>query len=1030
MIAMNTEQALSILKTRLEDVRQVDDQVLRGIRRYKDRPYAVFYIDISGKVEERAEKFVQFQDRVLGRWYFDESSDLRWNSYFLLLAEESRFKQSSFVHARGIVEADRNYARKFVIPENELDLCLNQQLPKFDASPLITKDILLVWKTLLKQVDLDDDVLGDEAIAPIARRVVDGSTKKKPTGARAPEKHHDDVAASGFLNHIKLKQFRDYPNTPDFDFGVVNLIRGANGVGKTTLLEAIEFLYCGRNQRSASPIDAQVEATIKGGRISLETSTATSLQLFRDRHLNWYGKQDIKRNLMSDSFANFNFLNTDAAVRLSMASDPDELKKDLATLLMGAEAGRVWDRIGRVIRELQPETRSLEGRLLAASANIKFQEERLAAAKSVVRKSDELFLLLKEHLAQLKWRRMPDIKTAAVDETQIRIVTVESTLQSASALLDLPTEFTKHNVNTDLRVNKELLERAISLSTRLATIETRKHEIEVGLNQRVVTGTELKELERYVLASFLELVTTIEKQRGEVVRLTNQIEGLDPAQFTSDEIVSSDMLQKLQIQVAQREETLREAAQTARKLFDAFKLEHTRAASLSQELRSIAQQILEGSASQNICPLCHTEFGPGELHRHILSGIDTIEEARVQELSKAVDAAQRKYLEAQQVTKQIGDLLQFSSRSKLDEGLVSPRIALNTLKEAVHALATVKRDVEQIQLRLQALESSGFSTQRAILLCSKLFPKLSGPVLNESIQEALLLNKKEMSRLTDESSKLELQLHELGELLSKLNEVASLPNETNVRQAVIALQKRTNNLSLAINAIQEIDAALALDEESPLAAVLSTLRVTSSIQQQLKQSLTLESTADKSTAEATKALSNARQEEILLKGSLKRVRDALVVLNKILKRHSLEAASKELLEANRSQVAAIFSRIHSPHEFEISNQDAGYLQRITTKQPINLKEISTGQRAAYALSIFLAMNAYAKKAPPIILIDDPVAHVDDLNTLSFLDYLRDLAVSEERQIFFTTADDKLAALFEHKFSFLKDDFKKYLLTRD
>jgi DNA repair protein SbcC/Rad50 len=78
----------------------------------------------------------------------------------------------------------------------------------------------------------------------------------------------------------------------------------------------------------------------------------------------------------------------------------------------------------------------------------------------------------------------------------------------------------------------------------------------------------------------------------------------------------------------------------------------------------------------------------------------------------------------------------------------------------------------------------------------------------------------------------------------------------------------------------------------------------------------------------------------------------------------------------------------------------------------------------------LALNRSAESAPPVLLIDDPVAHIDDLNALSFLDYLRDLAVSTRKQIFFATADARLAALFQRKFEFLGSErFKKIVLSR-
>jgi DNA repair protein SbcC/Rad50 len=91
--------------------------------------------------------------------------------------------------------------------------------------------------------------------------------------------------------------------------------------------------------------------------------------------------------------------------------------------------------------------------------------------------------------------------------------------------------------------------------------------------------------------------------------------------------------------------------------------------------------------------------------------------------------------------------------------------------------------------------------------------------------------------------------------------------------------------------------------------------------------------------------------------------------------------------------------------------------------------VSTGQRAALAVSIFLALNSLLKNGPAIILLDDPVAHVDDLNTLSFFDYLREVAVRNKRQIFFATANDKLANLFRKKFDFLGEQFKEIELNR-
>ncbi|RKZ10172.1 hypothetical protein DRQ50_14605 [bacterium] len=90
--------------------------------------------------------------------------------------------------------------------------------------------------------------------------------------------------------------------------------------------------------------------------------------------------------------------------------------------------------------------------------------------------------------------------------------------------------------------------------------------------------------------------------------------------------------------------------------------------------------------------------------------------------------------------------------------------------------------------------------------------------------------------------------------------------------------------------------------------------------------------------------------------------------------------------------------------------------------------MSSGQRNALSLAIFLTMNRKVSQGPSIIMLDDPVAHVDDLNILSFLDCLRELLFSCKRQVFFATASPKTANLFRKKFDYLgQDGFREFEL---
>jgi exonuclease SbcC len=96
-----------------------------------------------------------------------------------------------------------------------------------------------------------------------------------------------------------------------------------------------------------------------------------------------------------------------------------------------------------------------------------------------------------------------------------------------------------------------------------------------------------------------------------------------------------------------------------------------------------------------------------------------------------------------------------------------------------------------------------------------------------------------------------------------------------------------------------------------------------------------------------------------------------------------------------------------------------------------INEVSTGQRTALALSLFLSLNKKLPVGPDIILMDDPVTYVDDLNTLSFFDYLRELVEQSSRQLFFATANADVAFLFAKKFGYLGiENFKHFHLKKD
>jgi uncharacterized protein YhaN len=215
-------------------------------------------------------------------------------------------------------------------------------------------------------------------------------------------------------------------------------------------------------------------------------------------------------------------------------------------------------------------------------------------------------------------------------------------------------------------------------------------------------------------------------------------------------------------------------------------------------------------------------------------------------------------------------------------------------------------------------------------------------------------------------------------------------------------------------------AALVIEAES-IRKVAADMQITSDREKRAKDSY----------AELTKRMCDLQARLVDLQLRLKRFKNAQATLKRIISEYSLKSAMDSALQENRMSIETIFKNIHSPVEFLGLGSSLMTLVRKGGSSEATLSEISTGQRAAFALSIFLAQNAQLKYAPPVVLIDDPIAHVDDLNCLSFLDYLREIVLKGNRQIFFSTANDKLASLFQRKFDFLgSDKFIRVNLNRE
>lgn len=347
-------------------------------------------------------------------------------------------------------------------------------------------------------------------------------------------------------------------------------------------------------------------------------------------------------------------------------------------------------------------------------------------------------------------------------------------------------------------------------------------------------------------------------------------------------------------------------------------------------------------------------------------------------------------------------------------------------------LADARQRFEILNTELIELDAQGLS----LTVLEEVSRRLSefGYPLNEDTlvtTEQLILTIEQ--DLTTSLRGLDSAKKETSELQQRLATILDLVDSEieAVRERLSQLKDELVKIDLLRFNLKDFSRPFPWPEEQLFAETLIRAESARKVTSDLQVALDREKQAQLFYSESTKRKQYLEQQITELRPTMERLTRAQSVFGNIVKKYSLKEAMESVVDQNRDGIETIFSHIHSPVEFGRLGSSLTTVIRKVDGSESNLSEISAGQRTAFALSIFLAQNSQLTSAPPIILIDDPIAHVDDLNALFFLDYLREIALTGKRQIFFTTANDKLASLFERKFDFLgTEDFRRINLKRD
>ncbi|MCQ1537065.1 tetratricopeptide repeat protein [Methanosarcina sp. KYL-1] len=349
-----------------------------------------------------------------------------------------------------------------------------------------------------------------------------------------------------------------------------------------------------------------------------------------------------------------------------------------------------------------------------------------------------------------------------------------------------------------------------------------------------------------------------------------------------------------------------------------------------------------------------------------------------------------------------------------------PNLTLSSLKTEKNRLKKIKSQIDLIDLDIEnSLEE-----------LEKIYS-----LLNDDCEKTKqrILEKKTLQIENKINKTYKMKDIFIGSYSKELNsdEVISTNSKQNTFQ--ILIQNRMEKINNSIKLVEELSEIIFVSDNDPLRDIEFRLDRINNFFENLK--------AEKNIVNKNDIIECSYKTKIKrIEGKIKEVTERKEIVNKghfsiknILTSESKENYLHNFIQKNKEEIFKIFNAIHSPKEFENIDFDLDsniILKRIKSSEYAELSTMSTGQRSALALAIFLSLNKKLQNGPPYLIFDDPISFIDDLNVLEFIDYLREIVINTDRQVFFATANENLAFLISQKFKFLGElEFKRYNLSR-
>ncbi len=1007
----------------IENIEILDkaDNLFRCVKRNIQEPYEICYIDKSTYWTE--DNYLKYIENKIATNYYEHPGYLQWNYYYYFISPENTIEENK--EQKKIVEENGIYARKYIMSEAEFINWLNDYNSlKIGENGKINTDLYSQWIESLRKSKLyfvyDRDYTDFQPSVDkylINGDFIDTEKISKNVGSSS-------VDVLDKITKIKLTEFREYPKSEagGYNFGTVNLIHGPNASGKTSLFDALELTITGKFSKGSA---------IKKFKIELETNNNTkwkypesSSSIYRNRDANWYMTGQARVNRLNLNFNKFNFYNCNYAYELKSKSE--NILDVITEIALGKEVNWLESRIIGFRDRFRDEYNYYLKQFDKLNIDLTEKNNFLRLITETSDNSKEFKKNLIKQLNEKKWKFTNDN-----DDEQF-LININNILQ---LVINCYTNITKKLPLDSFDIAKIRTE-VSELKNKQSNFHTAKNKIdelnnEIGIKKEEASKLEklqivINELHKYIqniniplLIGLKDVIDSDMAALRSCELIQEQIQNYKISGLFEDEKTKSSTLKVIEDSYINIQNTTSQNINRVQSSISNIEENLDSLSKITSDIKSLGKEYIAINPESENCPLCNTKFEREKLLEAIESTIENFSKSQtllslkqeIIQLNNDLNNINSKLVIIQAI-KNVSFLL-FGDNSMN----VTYTEILQELDENAKNIISLTKSLNQNRLLQSQFEADQLSETKFGELQSKLKQFNDFEVLDRDklvlIENALKSDISLISNTIDISEKL---LQEKRKALIPFTD----EDEVNLR----IYQEVDIDYSQLAQYIDFNNNINFLNLQESITIIKSAIEIFSN---EFHKSIAQNQTSIMIDSDIKKMKTDLHTFEF----KRERAKFAMDFLENLLIKYNKLSSLESYIGENRNELVKIFKLIHTPKEFkDIIFDNDKILLKTYSDESRSLDEISSGQRTALALSIFLSLNGKLKKGPNVIFFDDPVTYVDDLNILSFFDFLRELSLQTKRQIFFATANNDVAFLFRKKFEFLKSDFVTIPLERE